>query len=499
MTDQVVPSGAQSVLKWARERPEAVAISEGGIAFSYLDLARQIAATAAVLEAEGVRTGLIVGIECRSPHLRMVLALACEVLGAVHLSFVPAEMSGQLGQRCQLILAEHAAEQLAAADRLVRIDEQLVERLAALAMHADVSRLAACHGPDAGVRIAMTSGTTGAAKLVLKSRRMLSAAVDGYDAALRPVAGEFTYLCRYSPTINGVYTDIIRALRFGNRVRFVWTFEEIVALCRTERCYAFLLTRDAEELAASCRAASVNLDMHYVDVTGSGVSMTLEAALKETVTPFVGNVYSSNETSLIASRDQDGLYTIVPGVEVRIVDEAWRPVKAGETGRICVRSPLVASAYLWDEAQSARHFRDGWFLMSDLGALPAADKLLVLGRFDDMLNIGGVKVAPYPIEQALKALPGVRDAVLLRAETAGGAGMMCVMIEPAPEADPAQVVRRAAEVMRAQAPGAFTIRLEAEFPRTDTGKVRRAMLQARADAKPGELTRRPPAPAPATA
>lgn len=489
MADQVVPSGAQSVLRWARERPEAVAISEGGIAFSYLELARQIAATAAVLEAEGVRAGLIVGLECRSPHLRVVLALACEVLGAVHLSFVAADTPEWLAQRCQLILAEHAVEPVAAAGRVVRIDQELVERLAALATHADVSRLAACHGPDAGVRIAMTSGTTGASKLVLKTRRTLNAAVEGYDWALRPVAGDFTYLCSYSPTINGVYTDIIRALRFGNRVRFVWTFEEVVALCGTERCYAFLLTRDAEELAASCKAASVNLDMHYVDVTGSGVSTTLEAALKQTVTPFVGNIYSSNETSLIASRDRDGAYTLVPGVEVRIVDEAWRPVGAGETGRICVRSPLVASAYLWDEALSARHFRDGWFLTSDLGALPAADKLRVLGRFDDMLNIGGVKVAPYPIEQALKALPGVGDAVVLRVETAAEAGMMCVTIEPAPEADRAQVVRRVTEVMRTQAPGAFTVRLEAEFPRTDTGKVRRALLQARADAKPLEMAR----------
>ena len=486
MADQVVPSGAQSVLKWARERPEAVAISEGGIAFSYLDLARQIAAAATVLEAEGVRAGLIVGLQCRSPHLRVVLALACEVLGAVHLSFgdQQADIPARLAQRCQLILAEDAE-----ADRVVRIERELVERLISLAAEADVSRLGARHSPDAGVRIAMTSGTTGASKLILKTRRMLDAAVGGYDWSLRPVAGDFTYLCHYSPSINGVYNDIIRALRFGNRVRFVASFEETVALCAAERCYAFLLTRDAEALAARCKAASVNLDMHYVDVTGSGVSMTLEAALKETVTPFVGNIYSSNETSLIASRERGDLYAVVPGVEVRIVDEAWRPVEPGETGRICVRSALMASAYLWDEALTARHFRDGWFLTSDLGALPAPDRLRVFGRTDDMLNIGGVKVAPYPIEARLKALPGVGDAAVLRVGTSAAVGVMCVMIELAPEAAEAQVVRRVAEVMRTLTRGAFTVRIEAEFPRTDTGKVRRAMLQARAEAKPFELAR----------
>lgn len=490
MPDTVVPSGARSVLKWARERPEAVAISEPGSVFSYLELARQIAAAAEVLEAEGVRAGLIVGLQCRSPHVRVVLALACEVLGAVHLSFgdLQTVMPGWLAQRCQLFLAEDAAEGLAAVGRVVRVDRGLIERLTALAPQADVSRLGACHGPDAGVRISMTSGTTGAPKLILKTRGMLNAAIDGYDGALRPVAGDFTYLCRYSPVINGVYTDIVRALRFGNRIRFVATFAEIVALCAAERCYAFLLTRDAEELAASCKAASVNLDMHYVDVTGSGVSMTLETALKEAVTPFVGNIYSSNETSLIARRERGNLYTVVPGVEVLIVDETGRPVEPGETGRICVRSALMASAYLWDEALTARHFSDGWFLMSDLGALPAADKLLVFGRSDDMLNIGGVKVAPYPIEEQLKVLPGVGDAVVLRVETAAGGGMMCVMIEPALDAVRAEVLSHVTEVMRSLA-AAFMVQQEAEFPRTDTGKVRRSMLQMRADAKLREMRR----------
>lgn len=485
MADAAVPSGAQSVLKWARERPQAVAVSERGAAFSYLDLARQIAGCAAVLETEGVRAGEIVGLQCQSPHVRVVLALACEVLGATHLSFNEEQaVQGDWAlRRCQRFVAQDATERLAAIAPVVRVDRQLIERLRTPVTEEMLSRLATDHGPDVGVRIAVTSGTTGTPKLVLKTRGTLGAAVDGYDLALRPVAGDFTYLCRYGPTINGVYTDIVRAFRFGNRVRFVWTFEEILATCRAERCYAFLLTRDAEELAATCKAAGANLDMHYVDVTGSGVSETLAAALSETVTSFVGNVYSSNETSLIASREQGNVYRIVPGVEVRIVDEGWRPVGPGEIGRICVRSALVAGGYLWDEAGTARHFRDGWFLTSDLGALPAEGRLQVFGRADDMLNIGGVKIPPYPIQELLKAEPGVSDAVLLQVESAAAVGMMCAMVEVEADAAPAAVLERVAEVMRRKARGAFVVHLETEFPRTETGKVRREALQERAKAR----------------
>jgi acyl-coenzyme A synthetase/AMP-(fatty) acid ligase len=370
---------------------------------------------------------------------------------------------------------------LGASGRVVAIDDDLRARLQQATV-TDLSRLATGRGPDEGMRIATTSGTTGAKKHILKTRRMVNASIDSYDVALRPVAGDFTYVCAYSSTINGVYTDVIRALKFANPIRFVSSFSEIIALCRTARCYAFLLTRDAEKLAATCRDAALNLDMYYVDVTGSGVSPALEAALQAHVTSWVANVYSSNESSTIAYREQGrgDVYAAPSDVEVQIVDEAWRPVATGAVGRICARSDLVARSYLWDEALTERHFRDGWFMMSDLGRMPEPGKLLVIGRADDMLNVGGEKVAPYPIEERMKAVPGVSDAVLLALRNGSAAGMLCVVVEAEPGQETSALIKRVAAAVR-RGP-AFVVRVEAQFPRTATGKVRRDVLQARAEA-----------------
>lgn len=496
MADPAAASGAQFVLKWAQERPQAIAIVEGSTSVTWLELARQLAAAVEALEAEGVAAGQFVGVECGPRLLRVVLSLACEVLGAVTVAFTDGELTahGRSASRCQIFLAANAGEALGKVARVVPIDAAFQRMLQGSAT-ADLSRLATCHGADVGVRVAKTSGTTGAMKHVLKTRRMLNAAIDSYDAAMRPVAGEFTYVCMYSPAINGVYTDIVRALRFGNRIRFVTSFEEIADACRTERCYAFLLTRGAEKLAASCRAAALNLDMHYVDVTGSGVPPALEAELKQWVTPWVVNVYSSNETSSIAYREQGGgdVYAVAPGAEVRLVDDAWRPTPAGAPGRICVKSPMVADGYLWDEALSARHFRDGWFLTSDLGRQPSPGKLTVLGRTDDMLNIGGAKIAPYPVEQRIKAVAGVGDAVLLAVRNPAGVGVLCAVVEPDGEPDQEALAQRIAAVLRSEA-RAFSVWLEARLPRTETGKVRRDRLQAiveaglRAAAREGGLS-----------
>jgi O-succinylbenzoic acid--CoA ligase len=79
----------------------------------------------------------------------------------------------------------------------------------------------------------------------------------------------------------------------------------------------------------------------------------------------------------------------------------------------------VAAGYLGDPAMTADHFTidaDGvrWFRAEDLGFLDDDGRLHVTGRADEIINTGGVKVAPGPVEDALvRYLPGVRDAVVV--------------------------------------------------------------------------------------
>jgi acyl-coenzyme A synthetase/AMP-(fatty) acid ligase len=475
-------SGVQSLLRWSRAAPDRVAVSHGQGRATYAQMAAHVANAAKALEAAGVRQGMIVGVECAKPYLRVVLVLACEVLGATHAPFTGAvDPANATARRCQMFAVEHAGEALRAAAPVVAVDAAFERALGAVATEADLARLAASYGPDLGVRIASTSGTTGAPKHMLRTRRMVSAAIESYDDALLPLERDDVYLCHYSPAIGGIYTDVVRALRHGNRIAFVGGFDDIVAECQAHRCYGYILPKEAEALALHCRQRQVKLGMRYVDVTGAGVSEALAALLREWVTPHVGNVYSSNEASVIAAREAGNRYAIVPGVDVRIEDEAGRPQPPGAAGRIAVRSPMVVEGYLWDEALSAQHFRDGWYVTSDLGFVERPGRLVVLGRWDDMLNIGGLKIAPYPIEQGLKSVAGVGDVVLIEKRTAVGLGVMCAVVEPQAGADARAVADRVAAAMKAHAT-TFSVRVRQALPRTETGKVRRELLRAEVDA-----------------
>ena len=78
--------------------------------------------------------------------------------------------------------------------------------------------------------------------------------------------------------------------------------------------------------------------------------------------------------------------------------------------RIELAGPMLANGYRRDPDVTAKSFHDGWFRTGDAGRLRADGRLDVLGRADDLINSGGVKVSPTLVERVLAAQPGVRAA-----------------------------------------------------------------------------------------
>jgi 4-coumarate--CoA ligase len=58
--------------------------------------------------------------------------------------------------------------------------------------------------------------------------------------------------------------------------------------------------------------------------------------------------------------------SILPGVELRMVDEEFCDVKEGDEGELVVRSPLVTNGYFNNEEATKGTFRDGWFCTGDI-------------------------------------------------------------------------------------------------------------------------------------
>ena len=85
-----------------------------------------------------------------------------------------------------------------------------------------------------------------------------------------------------------------------------------------------------------------------------------------------------------------------------------------EDGRILLGGATLAAGYLGEAGAAADDFfeEDGvrWYRTGDLGSIDSTGKLTVLGRADDVIITGGVKVSATHVQAELEKLDGVRAA-----------------------------------------------------------------------------------------
>ncbi|MBI2469018.1 MAG: acyl--CoA ligase [Candidatus Rokubacteria bacterium] len=102
-----------------------------------------------------------------------------------------------------------------------------------------------------------------------------------------------------------------------------------------------------------------------------------------------------------------------PGCDVKLVDDAGRPVGVDEIGELVTRNPGVARGY-WKLADVwARKYRDGWLHTGDLMRRDADGYYYFVGRKDDMINVAGENVYPKEVEDVLLRHPNLRDACVV--------------------------------------------------------------------------------------
>lgn len=160
-------------------------------------------------------------------------------------------------------------------------------------------------------------------------------------------------------------------------------------------CYTSLVPTQVARLLedAEGRAALARFDA--VLVGGAAVPDTLRAAARSAGARVIAT-YGMSESAGGCVYDGRPL----PGARVRVLDADEHGV-----GVIELSGPMLALGYAEGPEQTARAFRtapDGsrWFRTDDLGRIDEG-VLTVLGRHDDVINTGGLKVAPHVVEAAV--------------------------------------------------------------------------------------------------
>lgn len=166
-----------------------------------------------------------------------------------------------------------------------------------------------------------------------------------------------------------------------------------------------------------------------------------------------------------------------PLSELRILDQGGSQVPVGEIGEIAVRGPTVFTGYLDPTHDDDRRFVGGWFLTGDFGFLDEDNYLELTGRKSDLINKGGLKIAPSEIEASLTAHPDIREAVVFAVPhpSLGEDVAAAVVVEPHSQLSEVSIRRHLTQFL--VAPKIPTrIVLRDDLPRGQTGKIERRKL-----------------------
>jgi len=109
----------------------------------------------------------------------------------------------------------------------------------------------------------------------------------------------------------------------------------------------------------------------------------------------------------------DAIGRAVPGVELRVVDDAGEARGAGDVGELWIRSPAAMDGYLRSEEETRTVMRDGWFRTGDLARVSPAGFVTIVGRKKELILRGGYSVVPGEVEAALLAHGAVAEAAVI--------------------------------------------------------------------------------------
>lgn len=262
--------------------------------------------------------------------------------------------------------------------------------------------------------VVATSGTSGAPKAVAVSSGALLASAAATESALGGPGGWVLALPGHY--IAGVQV-IVRAVAAGTEPIPIAPgpftaralAEAVLALPPERPRYTALVPTQLHRVVEAVEAgdADVRAAVHALDaVLIGGGRLPVELAERaDAVGLQVHRTYGASETA--GGCVYDGVP--LPVSEVHIDND----------GHVVLGGATVAHGYLGEPALTADVFAvdaDGtrWFRTDDLGRLDDEGRLQIVGRADDVINTGGLKVTPGTVEDALsRFVPGVRDVVVV--------------------------------------------------------------------------------------
>ncbi|MDA0231014.1 MAG: class I adenylate-forming enzyme family protein [Proteobacteria bacterium] len=458
----------------AELNPSDIAVIDNHRNVTYAEFNRHLHQFVDVARRLELENGATVAIEWTSLYPHWLLMLAFETLGIVTFTYTRAGAvdHGKMLAAVDLVICsqDHVPPNAKRA--------QIISRgwfLDVLAADAEYDRPRPVLPHDAPFCVSFTSGTTGDAKRIIENMRMHENRAEkaqlraGFDQQSR-------FLVWPSFALRGIYNYAAACIRVGGCC--VYNSQDGVAetIARYDVTHLSVLPSVLKKTLDTLPDDFVKPDNLTISVFGGGVGETLRARASRRLATTLFVNYSSNESGPISIVGPGGVGMVLPGVEVETVDDHHLPVWR-QPGLVRVKSGGCIDSYDTDPAATATMFHDGWFYPGDVGEMVGPRSLKLIGRVDDLINIGGQKYTPEYFEERLRKVIQAEDFCVTALPNADGLHQLCIALVLNSSADLKEIRDVSAPLISSHL-GSFLMVRVSRIPRTSTGKAQRKKLNA---------------------
>jgi acyl-coenzyme A synthetase/AMP-(fatty) acid ligase len=453
----------------ARVQPHAAALISPNRWSTYAELDAEVDRFAAGLRALGVTPARgVVALPIRDAYLKHVLFAALARLGVVS---SPAD-----DPAADLYLSDWNPS--AEPGRL-----HLSPDWIAATRSAEAQPVKPVRGPQDGVvRVMLSSGTTRTARRVARTWRQIED--NSRTAAL-------TYLARKGgrwAAVTGLDTGLGQAMALAawacgaavvTDVTLEWLAGELDVLQPSIIGLSPIQLRNLLTWLPPGFAPPSGLRLV---LTGAVLSQAVALEARLRLSPDILISYGATEcgsttmgSATLLETDAGAAGYPVPDARVEVVDARGQPLPTGEQGEIRIITQRMSAGYVDDPAATAAAFRDGGFYPGDVGRLRPDGLLVIEGRTDDRMNLGGRKFLPNLMEEVALACPGVVDAAAFAVPDTRGIDFCWLAVVPGKDFQR----ERLADLIQAQGQALPPVRFAftEAIPRNDAGKVQRDRLR----------------------
>ena len=322
---------------------------------------------------------------------------------------------------------------------------------------ASVSPAALAHrhrqvDPDATVLTLYTSGTTGFPKGVMHSHNIQRTVLDaGSRMGITPRDVILMYLPLFH--VFGLYEGLLMSVATGARMVLTTLFDpgEVLRLIAQEGA-TILNGFDTHFHALTTHPACAQTDRSTLrtGLFATGMASSEPAArraqqlLCPTVTAWGMTEIGCGVTrSFLDSPEEDRCLAsgcALPGYVCKVIDQGTgAPVPYGTVGELCVRGySLMQGYYKQPEETAAVIDAEGWLHTGDVVTMREDGTIRFLGRYKDLLKVGGENVDPIEVEGFLLRHPAIDQVQIIGVPDSRLSEVPCACIIPTPGAEVTQ-------------------------------------------------------------